>query len=85
MSKRGDEERERLRQFIANAQPSVLVVNERIAERYGALQADLEKRGSRGNGCDVLIAATALAHGLTLVTGNVKDFKKIEGVRYISK
>jgi hypothetical protein len=30
---------------------------------------------------DMLIAATAMAHGLTLVTGNVKDFKKIEGLK----
>ena len=30
---------------------------------------------------DAVIAATALVHNLTLVTRNVKDFEKIEGLR----
>ncbi len=30
---------------------------------------------------DAVIAATALVHNLTLVTRNVKDFKRIEGLR----
>ncbi|WP_246454781.1 type II toxin-antitoxin system VapC family toxin [Thermococcus camini] len=30
---------------------------------------------------DAVIAATALRHNLTLVTKNVKDFEKIEGLR----
>lgn len=30
---------------------------------------------------DAVIAATALAHNLTLVTRNVKDFERIEGLR----
>lgn len=29
---------------------------------------------------DALIAATALVHGLTLVTRNVKDFRRIDGL-----
>ncbi len=30
---------------------------------------------------DAVIAATALLHGLTLVTRNVKDFEKVRGLR----
>ena len=33
---------------------------------------------------DALIAATALAHGLTLVTDNVKDFRGIDELRIIN-
>ena len=34
---------------------------------------------------DALIAATALENNLTLVTGNVKHFKKINGLKLISQ
>lgn len=77
------EERERnaLSQFLAVTIMTLFPVNERIAEYYGEIQASLTKRGVKGNGFDVLIAATAMAHGLTLVTGNAKDSKKIEGLK----
>jgi toxin FitB len=42
----------------------------RAARRWGALSA------ARGNdGADLMIAATALEHGLTVVTRNVSDFE----------
>lgn len=81
VSRQGERERELLRQFQRLTQAPVLSVDEQIAEKYGEVQADLTKRGLKGNNFDVLIAATAMAHGLTLVTGNVKDFKKIEGLK----
>jgi predicted nucleic acid-binding protein len=37
----------------------------------------------RSNECDALIAATALVHGLTLVTRNVADFQ-LRGVHLIN-
>ncbi len=33
---------------------------------------------------DCIIAATALVHKIPLVTLNVKDFKKIEGIKIFS-
>lgn len=81
VSRQGTRERELLDQFIRLAGASVLPVYERIAEQYGAIQADLMKRGLKGNNFDVMIAATALVHDLTLVTGNRKDFEKIEGLQ----
>lgn len=81
VSRQGERERELLRQFQRLTQAPVFSVDEQIAEKYGEVQADLTKRGLKGNNFDVLIAATAMAHGLTLVTGNVKDFKKIEGLK----
>ena len=48
----------------------VLPFDLRAARRWGALSASL------GNdGADVMIAATALEHGLTVVTRNVSDFE----------
>jgi len=52
-----------------------LVVDTTIAERAGRLARVHVDMG------DALIAATALEHGLELVTRNVRDFKKIAGLQ----
>jgi toxin FitB len=52
----------------------VLPVDEAVAERWGALEGERQLRGKPLNTADGLIAATALEHGLTMVTRNVKDF-----------
>jgi toxin FitB len=46
-----------------------------IARASGELRAAREARGRRVAMADMLIAATALAHGLTLATRNVRDFE----------
>lgn len=60
-----------LRPWLADR---ILPVTEGIAERWGILEGDCQLRGLTINAPDGLIAATALEHGLTLVTRNVKDF-----------
>ena len=52
----------------------ILPVTESIAERWGHLAATAKQRGIAIKDVDAVIAATALEHGLTLVTRNVKDF-----------
>ena len=52
----------------------ILPVTESIAERWGHLAATAKQRGIAVRVVDAIIAATALEHGLTLVTRNVKDF-----------
>lgn len=52
----------------------ILPVTESIAERWGHLAAATKQRGIATTVVDGVIAATALEHGLTLVTRNVKDF-----------
>lgn len=52
----------------------ILPVNERIAERWGRLSGDSQRRGRTLSTADGLIAATAIEHGLTVVTRNVRDF-----------
>jgi len=49
-------------------------VTESVAERWGHLAAAAKRKGSTLAVVDGIIAATALEHGLTLVTRNVKDF-----------
>lgn len=52
----------------------ILPVTKEIADRWGVLDATCQLRGTPANTIDGLIAATALEHGLTVVTRNVKDF-----------
>lgn len=52
----------------------ILPLTRSIAERWGALDAPRQLAGRPLNVPDGQIAATALEHGLTLVTRNVMDF-----------
>lgn len=45
-----------------------------VAELAGTLKRDYGKKGKTLNLGDVLIAATALHNGLSLLTDNIKDF-----------
>lgn len=51
------------------------------AEVFAMLKADLEKSGAPLDDFDLVLAACALSHGLTLVTNNVKHFKRIDGLK----
>ena len=52
----------------------ILPVTRSIAERWGALDGQRQAAGKPLDVADGMIAATALEHGLTVVTRNVKDF-----------
>ncbi len=52
-----------------------------VMERFGQLKASLEKQGERLADADLLIAATALENNLTLVTGNLKHFQRVQGLK----
>lgn len=52
-----------------------------VMERFGLLKASLEARGERLADADLLITASTLENDLTLVTGNLKHFQRIEGLR----
>jgi tRNA(fMet)-specific endonuclease VapC len=47
------------------------------AARYGQIRADLERRGQPIGALDTLIAAHALAEGMTLVTNNRREFDRV--------
>ena len=49
-------------------------------EDYGRLRATLEKKGRPIGNNDLWIAAHARAAGLILVTNNVREFTRIEGL-----
>jgi tRNA(fMet)-specific endonuclease VapC len=51
------------------------------AQHYGRLRAGLENEGRPIGAYDLVIAAHALALGLTLVTNNPREFSRAEGLR----
>lgn len=53
----------------------VLPVTETIARRSGKIRGQLASQGLARSQADMLIAATAWAHGLTLATRNTRDFE----------
>lgn len=54
----------------------ILPLEEEISEQAGHIRAKYDK-----NIADAIIAATAIFHKLDLATLNIKDFKKIEGIK----
>lgn len=49
-------------------------------ENYGQLRNDLQNKGRTIGANDMLIAAHALALGRTLVTDNLREFKRVRGL-----
>jgi tRNA(fMet)-specific endonuclease VapC len=59
----------------------VLALPEEAASVYGEIRALLEKPGEMIGGNDLWIAAHAKSAGLTLVTNNVREFKRVSGLK----
>jgi len=51
------------------------------AEHYGAVRGELEAAGTPIGPNDLMIAATARAHDLVLVTHNTRGFGRVAGLR----
>jgi tRNA(fMet)-specific endonuclease VapC len=62
-------------------QVTVLPPNRSIMRRFALIRGDLRRRGLIIGDPDILIAATALHHDLTLVTRNRAHFERIPDLR----
>lgn len=58
-----------------------LPFDDQCADRYGIIRHDLERRRCIIGPYDLQIAAIALVHDLTVVTGNVEEFSRVHGLR----
>ena len=57
-----------------------LPFDDHAAHVYGRIRANLAERGTQIGSNDLLIAAIALTHNLTLVTHNVCEFSRVTGL-----
>ena len=64
--------------LINRFEGQILIVDEKVAFAWGDLMAEAKRRGASLASMDGLIAATAIAHGLTLVTRNAQDFRGLD-------
>ena len=58
-------------------------VNLDVARRFGEVDADLLDRGISVPDVDLLNAAVALLHGLTMVTHNTQDYSAVTGLTLV--
>ena len=56
---------------------SILPFDSDAAEEYGAVRADLERKGTLIGPMDMLIAGHARSRGLILVTNNTREFFRV--------
>jgi tRNA(fMet)-specific endonuclease VapC len=59
----------------------VMGMPETAAEAYGTMRAELERKGQMIGNNDLWIAAHAKAEGLTLVTNNEREFRRVRGLK----
>ena len=62
------------------ARLEVLAFDLRAAHQFGQIKAALTKAGQIIGPYDMMIAGHARAFGLTLVTNNIKEFQRVQGL-----
>lgn len=58
----------------------ILPIDKQVADQFGEWKALMESRGTPRADFDLLIAATAHCHRLTLVTANLRHFEGLPGL-----
>lgn len=74
-------EKNRLALALLLANIEVMDFDSSAAEEYGKIRADLEKRGMPIGPLDMMIAGHAKSLGYIAVTNNIKEFKRIDGLK----
>jgi tRNA(fMet)-specific endonuclease VapC len=74
-----DEEREKVQRFVSAVME--LPLDRAAAEHAANVRAELERQGTVIGPYDLLIAGQAMAGGLTLVTKNVREFQRVNGLK----
>ena len=69
--------------IVSRVLPAVTVLpfDTAVARKYGEISSALQEKGRPLADADLAIAATALYHGLDLVTGNLRHYRRIPGLK----
>lgn len=78
-SQRPIETRREVERFAARLE--ILPFDTDAAAHAADIRAALERKGQGIGGYDVLIAGHARSRGLVVVTGNLREFRRVEGLR----
>jgi tRNA(fMet)-specific endonuclease VapC len=79
-AKRGSKELSERAEGVLARLP-VLPLTAEVSVAYAAVRMALEAKGQPIGGNDLWIAAQALSEGMVLVTENVREFERVEGLR----
>ncbi len=73
-----------LKAFTETVFPNVNILpfDSESGQAFGLLKAELEKSGIGCSEPDLRIAAIAIQHNLTLITGNTRHFKRIPKLKF---
>ena len=71
--------------FLKLSESKILPINKSVAKKFVDSKFELKKAGKIIGDFVILVASTALANKLTLVTGNEKHFKRISGLKLFSR
>ena len=75
-----DQNLRRIEDFTSRLQ--VLEYGNKAAAHYGDIRADLERKGTPIGVNDLHIAGHARSEGLVLVTNNLKEFERVDALRF---
>jgi tRNA(fMet)-specific endonuclease VapC len=78
-SQRPDDNRREVERLSARV--DVLPFDQEAAAHAAEIRASLERLGNPIGGYDVLIAGHARSRGLIVVTGNLSEFSRVDGLR----
>ena len=78
-SARAAETRRQVERFTARL--SVLPFDDEAAAHTADIRADLERRSMTIGPYDLMIAGHARSRGLVVVTGNLREFSRVDGLR----
>ena len=79
LGRRGEENERALQDFLQSPRVSVLGIDNETADRWAIIAAFLKKSGTPVASNDIWIAASAMQHGLPILTSD-RDFRKIPQV-----
>jgi len=84
VQKSGNPERNRIALIEFLAPVDILHYDDMAAIEYGKIRTYLERQGKIIGSMDLLIASHASALGRALVTNNIKEFRRVPGLRVLN-
>jgi tRNA(fMet)-specific endonuclease VapC len=71
--------REKVKRFVSTFE--IVSFDEKACTAYAKIRHSLERSGTPVGPMDLLIASIGLAHNFTVVTNNIKEFKRVKGLK----
>jgi len=71
--------REKVKRFVSTFE--IVSFDEKTCTAYAKIRHSLERSGTPVGPMDLLIASIGLAHNFTVVTNNIKEFKRVKGLK----